>query len=1054
MSWAKDEWKQELPPKALQKICDMEKEYENLQRLRQQQDLKIDGYVTALEKGKIDLEEERSSSAVLQKEVQELTIKVSNLEAKEERYANEIKNKEKAVEYGEELLEKARHKLKVENEKVMELEKSLEQERSEAEKYGERSEKMSVEVGKLKQEKAHISKENENYKERLGALTKELQTLRQIISENEQKAMKVAQESEKDNDESCHQEPVAMGSRSDAHAFLDILKKENRTLLRDLEQLKLQREQMKSIIEEKTNEIERSATKVAEMRIEVQDLRRELKTSKGKVSKLEGTVESRDRELGNLKEKVAKYKVNEERMKNEIKTLTWKNQLEAQNKHDELVEQSKRLETADVEKGRRPSDSENHAEESKVAAMEDKICQLSKENESLHEQLRCLREINSALAENAQEKDNRLKLYYNEKHDEIKKEEARLERVENLLLENGRLKERVRELENEERTSSASVNVCARCKQEMMPNDDNSSQKNSGADKKERTLGSEDGADEKMVTCKDVVSTPEEVDGTTNEAMTDNMEVDEGLQVNGKSLQTAAGVDKEQVTYLEHRYQGLNKDAEDDDIDVISCATTEHNSSLQHKILQVLLSLSTIQMEHEMVLRGVNKCYSTVKRIKQVLNSQVSDTENQDSMSKLYFDVDCLFSQLNSAKAIGQRCTTSVKSQIDSIAGYLEKIKEIDRDVHDDLKGSRSPERELSWDNFESERAFQTFKEATVDPLVKQIEDEVEDTLAKDCMSNLQATTSKQNDLRKGSQTNKQMNPIDRPDSAEPECKPHVTENALEFDDFVDVFRNLMEESNDLLSERMESLLQHFETNMLKNIAEIQKERQNKQKFPKSAENSSREEDDTAVVNPGKEEKHIFEELELMKKKICGVQKLVKHLMSSIELTKQEKEETHSHIDILTTQMRNMSSHHDMRYTELERTLRTASERELTLQRQINDLQTAKEDMSCNYKESLDNLRQKEQELAKLLQEIRNIQAKSKENEQKLKNKIEVLQGEKTCVWHDYMEASKEARERKNEIESLVAKMKKTEVSLMSLFNTIGNIDDFLQRAKEMNLFQ
>ena len=162
MSWAKDEWKQELPPKALQKISDMEKEYENLEKLRQQQDLKIDGYVTALEKGKMDLEEERSSSAALQKELQELKMKISNLEVKEERYLNEIKNKQKAVEYGEELLEKAKQKLKKENEKVVELEKSLEQRSTETEKYAERSDKMAVEIGNLKQEKVHISKENDS----------------------------------------------------------------------------------------------------------------------------------------------------------------------------------------------------------------------------------------------------------------------------------------------------------------------------------------------------------------------------------------------------------------------------------------------------------------------------------------------------------------------------------------------------------------------------------------------------------------------------------------------------------------------------------------------------------------------------------------------------------------------------------------------------------------------------------------------------------------------------------------------------------------------------
>lgn len=322
--------------------------------------------------------------------------------------------------------------------------------------------------------------------------------------------MEVAQESEKDNDESCQQEPVAVGNhRSDA--FLDILKKENTSLLRDLEQLRLQREQMKNIIEEKTNEIERTVAKVAELRSELQDMRRELKTSKGKTSKLEGSVESRKREIGTLRDKVAKYKANEERMREEIQTLIWKDQL---NEHDDLVKESKRSETVDVEKG--PSNSLGDAEGSKTAATEDKLCQLSKENESLHEQIRYLREVNGALVENVKDKDDRLKLYYDEKQEQIKKEEARLERVEDLLLENGRLKERVLELENEAKTSSASVNVCARCKQEIVSNE-NPSQVNSAVDKEEKAT---DGEDMETVTEKiDVGSKREDVDGANDVAM-------------------------------------------------------------------------------------------------------------------------------------------------------------------------------------------------------------------------------------------------------------------------------------------------------------------------------------------------------------------------------------------------------------------------------------------------------------------------------------------------------------------------------------------------------
>ena len=110
----------------------------------------------------------------------------------------------------------------------------------------------------------------------------------------------------------------------------------------------------------------------------------------------------------------------------------------------------------------------------------------------------------------------------------------------------------------------------------------------------------------------------------------------------------------------------MNTDSDDD---VISYDTGDHD--IQHTILQVLLSLSTIQMEHEMVQRGVNKCYSTVKQIMQLVNNQVSGTENQDFTAEMYSNVPSLYSQLKALKGLAQRCASSTKAQMESIAGYL-----------------------------------------------------------------------------------------------------------------------------------------------------------------------------------------------------------------------------------------------------------------------------------------------------------------------------------------------------------------------------------------------
>lgn len=161
MSWSKDEWKQDLPPKVLQNVTTLENELEMLQKHSHQQEIKLDGYMASLEKEKNNLQETKALNTALQNEIQELMAKKSNLETKQEKLLVEVRSKENSLAHTEDILEKLRQKLKTETSKSAELQRSLGVKKSEAEGYAERSEKLGAEVIQLKQEKVLLVNEKE-----------------------------------------------------------------------------------------------------------------------------------------------------------------------------------------------------------------------------------------------------------------------------------------------------------------------------------------------------------------------------------------------------------------------------------------------------------------------------------------------------------------------------------------------------------------------------------------------------------------------------------------------------------------------------------------------------------------------------------------------------------------------------------------------------------------------------------------------------------------------------------------------------------------------------
>ncbi|XP_078284250.1 centromere protein F-like [Rhinoraja longicauda] len=97
MSWALEEWKSELPSRAVQKITEYESQLERLKVEQQQKQIQLDSLEAAFQKQNLKLEGERNDNGSLRREAQNLTEACGNLEKAQQRLGHEIQVKEALV---------------------------------------------------------------------------------------------------------------------------------------------------------------------------------------------------------------------------------------------------------------------------------------------------------------------------------------------------------------------------------------------------------------------------------------------------------------------------------------------------------------------------------------------------------------------------------------------------------------------------------------------------------------------------------------------------------------------------------------------------------------------------------------------------------------------------------------------------------------------------------------------------------------------------------------------------------------------------------------------
>lgn len=91
-----------------------------------------------------------------------------------------------------------------------------------------------------------------------------------------------------------------------------MLKKENSSLVRDMEEIKQQREQLRHFVEEKDKEIERGRSRITNLSVELQATQVTIQEKENKIHRLELVVETKGLDIMKLQRDFEKYKEKQE----------------------------------------------------------------------------------------------------------------------------------------------------------------------------------------------------------------------------------------------------------------------------------------------------------------------------------------------------------------------------------------------------------------------------------------------------------------------------------------------------------------------------------------------------------------------------------------------------------------------------------------------------------------------------------------------------------------------------------------------------------------------
>jgi len=199
--------------------------------------------------------------------------------------------------------------------------------------------------------------------------------------------------------------------------------------------------------------------------------------------------------------------------------------------------------------------------------------------------------------------------------------------------------------------------------------------------------------------------------------------------------------------------------------------------------------------------------------------------------------------------------------------------------------------------------------------------------------------------------------------------------------------------------------------------------------------------------------KYAIDELDLVKRKLTDVQKSIKHLIGSLAEVEHEKNSVESKVDLLNGELTQKQSQYEAVSEDLKRATETASEHEISFRNRLDALSSEKDQINSELRRMVGILKEKELELVVRSSQLKQLQTAFKDQARAMKNKLDSLEQENNGLWLDYKEADKRAEIKEKEFKELSERLKKSQGYIHSVFSSLTNMDDELQKARDIEVF-
>lgn len=151
MSWAKEEWKQELSANGLQHVYDLEQRCETLLKDSKQRQFQMDSLQAALAKQKKLTEEEKANALSLKKENHLLSESMQELERKLEKNVHDMNAKDGQIRCLDGKLSRCQQMLEAESANSMQLKNDLDHLQYDQNQLASKFEKQAADFSKVKE---------------------------------------------------------------------------------------------------------------------------------------------------------------------------------------------------------------------------------------------------------------------------------------------------------------------------------------------------------------------------------------------------------------------------------------------------------------------------------------------------------------------------------------------------------------------------------------------------------------------------------------------------------------------------------------------------------------------------------------------------------------------------------------------------------------------------------------------------------------------------------------------------------------------------------------